>query len=97
MLRWLWSLLVGFPTSQTRAGHDSAFVTRDELEEALAEHMKEVTFEWNEAYEKFSALHLRLSKRVKREKEPVRVINGEPTAGDDRQQGVLALRRMGSV
>lgn len=62
--RWLWPKEA--PT--TRKRREEQFVTPEQLELALEEHMKEITFEWNEWYEKFDKLHLRLAKRAQRQK-----------------------------
>jgi len=52
----------------TRKGRVETYVTHEQLELALEDHMKEITFEWNEWYEKFDKLHLRLAKRASRQK-----------------------------
>lgn len=77
-----------------RKRHEEAFVTRDELDEAIAEATKEMTFEWNEWYEKFDKLHMRLAKREKRgTKQP----DQEALPLDGERPSVLAFRRIGSV
>ena len=89
--RWLWPR----EAEPTRTRHADHYVTSEQLELALAESAKEQEFMLNEWYEKFNALHLRLSKRVKREQQ-----SGAPQLVDDRQQGkpsIAHLRRLGSV
>jgi hypothetical protein len=77
-----------------RKRHAEEFVTRDELDEAIAEATKEMTFEWNEWYEKFDKLHMRLSKREKRKQVNPDQEELEPL-GD--RPSVLNFRRIGSV
>jgi len=89
--RWLWPK----EAEQTRNRRDDQLVTSEQLELALAESLKEQEFMLNEWYEKFNALHLRLSKRVKREQQI-----GPPTLVDDQKSGrpsIAHLRRLGSV
>lgn len=89
--RWLWPL----ETQPTHAGRRDDYVTREQLELALEESSKESEFMLNEWYEKFNTLHLRLSKRVKREAQ-----NGAPQLVEDQKQGrpsIAHLRRLGSV
>lgn len=82
--------------ARTRKRHADDFVTRDELDEAIAEATKELTFEWNEWYEKFDKLHLRLSKRAKRseKQEELHLVEDEEAAPP---LSPLAYRRLGSV
>jgi len=67
MLKALWLLLWPKETTPTRKRREESYVTHEQLELALEEHMKEVKFEWNEWYEKFDKLHLRLAKRAQRQ------------------------------
>lgn len=81
----------------TRKRHEAQFVTREELEEAIAEATKELNFEWNEWYEKFDKLHLRLAKRAKRA-EKVQEEDQEELGFDAGERpSVLQYRRLGSV
>jgi len=89
--RWLWPL----EAQPTQNGRRNDYVTREQLELALEESSKESEFMLNEWYEKFNTLHLRLSKRVKREAQ-----NGPPQLVEDQKQGrpsIAHLRRLGSV
>lgn len=98
MLSWFWRLLIGTLPSQTQAGRAQDVLTRDDLDKALEEYARENEYALNEWYEKFNALHLRLSKRVAREERK----QGQPqlTLGrieQDEKPSIVHLRRMGSV
>lgn len=96
LVRWLW------PTDApaTRKGRDGEHVTREQVQEMIEDSAKDLVYEWNEWYEKFDKLHLRLAKRAAREEKKSRAVeddhNGVEQGGDSRP-GVLALRRFGSV
>lgn len=93
-LRWL----VGFDASQTQSGRRADYVTREELSAALEEYARESEYALNEWYEKFNTLHLRLSKRVKREESrtpPQLPLVATPPSGE--RPSVLHLRKLGSV
>jgi len=92
--RWLWPL----EANATPRRHGDQFATMQQLEEALEEHMKSITFEWNEWYEKFDKLHLRLAKRESRApgKALVHPPNG-PMAPEERRPSVLDYRKPWSV
>lgn len=79
---------------QTREVPVGDFVTRDEMDAAIAKNSEQLEFEWNEWYEKFKNLHLRLSKRDKR-----KAVDQElPEIDEDAPRpSVLAFRRTGSV
>ena len=81
----------------TRKRHEEAFVTREELDEAIAEATKELNFEWNEWYEKFDKLHLRLAKRAKRAEKQEEPDQEELGFDAGERPSVLHFRRMGSV
>lgn len=68
MLLALIRRLVREDAPKTSKRREPEFVTPEQLELALEEHMKDITYEWNETYEKFAKLHLRLSKRDQRAK-----------------------------
>lgn len=87
---WLWPK--DAPTTSKR--HTERYITHEQLELALAEATKELTYEWNEWYEKFNALHLRLSKRDKRRLAVNNV--AEPEIEDSPPVSVLTYRRMTS-
>jgi len=67
------------------------YVSTDELKETLDEHMKLINYEWNEWYEKFEKLHLRLARRDSRKQQ---VLQEQPTEGPF---SVLPYRRITSV
>lgn len=94
MLKALWNWLWPKDAPATSKRRDDKFVTPEQLELALAEATKELTYEWNEWYEKFNALHLRLSKRERRSRQ----VNDSAQAEieEQPQPSVLAFRRLGS-
>lgn len=67
MLKRIWRFLWPSDAPQTLPRHEGEPLTEERLSELLDDHMKEITFEWNEWYEKFDKLHLRLAKRADRE------------------------------
>lgn len=67
LLAFFRRLLIG-DTVKTRADKAVEYVTTEQLELALENHARDLEYEWNEWYEKFSKLHLRLSKRADRER-----------------------------
>lgn len=84
----------------TRKGHREEYVTPEQLREALEEVTKESEYALNEWYEKFNALHLRLSKRVAREEKKAN--GGTATARmreghEESPVSAIHFRRMGSV
>lgn len=81
----------------TRKRREQPFVTREELDEAIAEATKELNFEWNEWYEKFDKLHLRLAKRAKRAEKHEETDQEELGFDAGERPSVLHFRRMGSV
>lgn len=81
----------------TRKRHEEAFVTREELDEAIAEATKELNFEWNEWYEKFDKLHLRLAKRAKRAEKQEEGDQEELGFDAGERPSALQFRRLGSV
>lgn len=88
------------PAKSTRKRHEADFVTREELEEAIDKATKDITFEWNEMYEKFEKLHLRLSKRDQRAKQQQQQPQQLEQLGFDDgapEVGVLSIRRQGSI
>lgn len=95
--RWLWPK----EASQTPARRDEPVVTRDEIigliESALEEHMKDITFEWNEWYEKFDKLHLRLAKRASRAQQGQQPPPLNGVEQEERPVSALHFRRLGSV
>lgn len=76
--------------------HEPEYVTHEQLKEALEEVTKDLNYEWNEWYEKFDKLHLRLAKRADREKKRAeQQLDGfEET---EPRPSVLNFRRLGSV
>ena len=94
MLKAFWYWLWPKEAPKTRAGREKDFVTHEQLELALETATKELEYEWNEWYEKFNTLHLRLSKREKR------VSQGNNGAVQQIEEqsppSVLAFRRLGS-
>lgn len=75
-------------------GRSERFVTHEQLEERLEEEAKRMQWANEEWHEKFSTLHARLAKRVKRSEKP------EPEVEEEEQpelSPVLARRRLGSV
>ena len=94
MLKAFWNWLWPKDAPQTSKRREERYVTHDQLELALADATKELNYEWNEWYEKFNALHLRLSKREKRRL----AVNNEPQQDPDEppQLSVLSYRRMTS-
>lgn len=94
MLKAFWNWLWPKDTPATSKRHSDRYVTHDQLELALADATKELNYEWNEWYEKFNALHLRLSKRDKRR---LAVNNSQPEEFvEEPPVSVLAYRRIGS-
>jgi len=94
MLKRFWEWLWPKDAPATSKRRDDKYVTSEQLELAIEDATKELQYEWNEWYEKFNALHLRLSKREKRSKQ---VNNGvEQEIQDEPQVSVLAYRRFGS-
>lgn len=91
--RWLWPL----EASQTPRRHDDPPLTEDRLELLLDKHMQQITFEWNEWYEKFDKLHLRLAKREKRQQSPQVERGGARAEAGTPAVSALHLRRIGSV
>ncbi len=83
--------------SPTRKRREPEYVTHEELREAIAESTKDLTFEWNEWYEKFDKLHLRLSKREKRAKQDPEQDLEQLGFDAGERPSVLAFRRIGSV
>lgn len=67
------------------------FVSVDDLNDALEAHMKDITYEWNEWYEKFEKLHLRLARRDSRKQQVIQEQPGEAPFS------VLPYRRITSV
>lgn len=94
MLKAFWGWLWPKDAPQTSSRHREKYVTPEQLELALAEATKELNYEWNEWYEKFNALHLRLSKRDKRRL----AVNNEQSAEFEEEApvSVLSYRRMTS-
>jgi hypothetical protein len=92
----LWARKERLPAPQTRKRHVPEYVTPEMLDEAIAEATKQLTFEWNEWYEKFDKLHLRLSKREKRAQRPEPELELEHEEPEERVS-VVHLRRLGSV
>lgn len=85
-------------TEPKRKGRAPDFVSHEELKMLLEEHMKDITYEWNEWYEKFDKLHLRLARRAQRAAESQQELplsrNGN---GDHPAPSVLNYRRPWSV
>ena len=80
------------------------YVTREQLkaavEAAVEDATKDITFEWNEMYEKFEKLHLRLAKRDKRAQQPPQEqlqIGDDPRREQALARSALPFRRFGSV
>lgn len=84
--------------SQQQPGRNDDYVTREELNEALETASRESEYALNEWYEKFSTLHSRLSKRVKRDAAipppQLALAHDEPEGG---ASPVLRHRRVSSV
>lgn len=81
---------------QTAKRHEPEYVTREQLTLALEETTKDLNYEWNEWYEKFDKLHLRLAKRADREKKREQ----SQTDNFDEHEAppsALNFRRLGSV
>ena len=87
--RWLWPLDAEKPQERHRA----RYVTEEQLELALDKFSKNQEYELNEWYDKFNALHLRLSKRDKRK---ATAVEQEQLVEDDPSPSVIHLRRFGS-
>jgi len=94
MLKALWRWLWPKEAEPTQKGRKQDYVTPEQLELAIEESTKELQYEWNEWYEKFNTLHLRLSKREKRNR------NSNPVEQEQREEetppSVLTFRRLGS-
>jgi rubrerythrin len=99
VVRWLW------PKDATPqpARREDPGISREQLDAALEEHMRDITYEWNEMYEKFEKLHLRLAKRADREAKKQQRTAG--VAGNDEERytegaervSILSHRRLGSI
>lgn len=89
LFRYLWP-----PDAEPpRERHRPNYVTEEQLELALDKFSKRQEFEFSEWYDKFSALHLRLSKRDKRKAKDV---EQEEQEIDEAPISVLRFRRLGS-
>lgn len=94
MLKAFWEWLWPKEPEPTQKRRGEKYVTHEQLELAIEDATKDLQYEWNEWYEKFNTLHLRLSKREKRSKQ---VNNVEPDEiQDEPQLSVLSYRRMTS-
>lgn len=102
---WTFVLLAAFrywqqkDAPKTRKSTKQDYVSREDLDEALEQHRKDLEWEWTEMYEKFNKLHLRLAKRDKRTKTPPNDVEQEEL--DVQQFGhnhrsALPFRRLGS-
>lgn len=67
-------------------------MTHEDLKTALVDFKRDVDFDMNEWYEKFSTLHARLTKRIKRD-QAVPVIKNGHDADPPSQFSILHLPR----
>jgi len=81
----------------TRKRREEQFVTHEELSEAIEAATKELNYEWNEWYEKFDKLHLRLAKRAARAEKQQEQQQEEMFEEQGPPVSVLNFRRVGSV
>ena len=87
--RWLWPL----DAEKPQARHRERYVTEEQLELALDKYAKNQEYELNEWYDKFNALHLRLSKRDKRK---ATAVEQEQLEDEQSAPSIIHLRRFGS-
>ena len=81
----------------TRKGREADYVTREELSAAIEDATKDLNYEWNEWYEKFDKLHLRLAKRAARAEKQQEAQQEEIFDDGQPSLSVLNFRRVGSV
>lgn len=96
MLRAFARWILREEATPTRKRHVEPDVSREMVEAMLEEHMKQVNYEWNEWYEKFDKLHLRLAKRAARDaakNQPLAPLEEIPQS----RPSALHFRRPGSV
>lgn len=105
MLKALARYILRNEAKPTPRRHEERSLTRSDVTEILDEYMKQINYEWNEWYEKFDKLHLRLAKRAAREAGPQGTPpkgpqKGKPNGADHEQvvmPSALHFRRPGSV
>lgn len=68
MLKALARWILRNDAPKKRQRHEPEYLTREEAKELFDELSKQLVYEWNEWYEKFDKLHLRLAKRADRER-----------------------------
>jgi len=91
MLKAISSLFSKKEAAKTPCNCMDGFATIEDVNEALEEHMKQITYEWNEWYEKFEKLHLRLARRDSRKQQVIQEQQVEAPLS------VLPYRRITSV
>jgi len=97
MLKAIWRWLWPEEAKPARAGREIAYVTPEQLEAAIEKSTRELVFEWNETYEKFEKLHLRLAKRADREAKKQQPPLGVNSHEEEGTVSILRHRRLGSV
>lgn len=103
MLKAIARFILRNEATPTPPRHEEHGVTQEQLQESLDAHMRDITYEWNEMYEKFEKLHLRLAKRADREQK--KQLQQRGVAGNDEERytegeqrpSVIHLRRFGSI
>ncbi len=93
MLKALWRLIWPPDAEKPQEGHRARYVTDEQLELALDKFSKAQEYELNEWYDKFNALHLRLSKRDKRK---ATAVEQEQLEDEESTPSIIHLRRFGS-
>lgn len=68
-------------------------MTHEEMSDLLVAFRRDVEFDMNEWYEKFSTLHARLTKRVKRAADAPTVVNGHDADPPPQRKSILHVRR----
>jgi len=92
-VRWLWPR----DPEATRKRREEPGVTREDVIEMIEEASKQLNYEWNEWYEKFDKLHLRLAKRAARADADNRGAGGRLPEVAGPSPSALHFRRTGSV
>jgi len=101
MLKALARYILRGEATPTHHGHNTNYVSREELEKALHDFEQRTEWELGEWYDKFSTLHARAEKRVNREARKQGrapgAPNGHAAEEESPRPSVLALRKPWSV
>jgi len=97
VLKALVSRWLGIEAAPKQKERREVYCTPEQVEEIVQEGLKAFEFEMNEWHEKFSTLHARLSKRVKREAQGQTNGAAERAAETEPLPSVLNYRRPWSV